>query len=338
MSAYTVHHGDSLAVMRTLPDNSVDLIVTDPPYFRVKDEPWDRAWATADGFLAAVDEWAGEWSRLLKPNGSLYVFASPKMAARVECVIAKRFEVLTGIVWRKEAGRHRGASKEDLRAPFAQTERIVFAEHYGSDNSAKGEAGYVRACDDLRGFVFEPLRAYLDGERQRAGITREQIEAATRTQMYGHWFTQVQWTLPTAKHYATMRALFGPGFLAREHEDLRLQYEDLRLQYEDLRRPFNMTADRPHTDVWDFPTVPHRPGKHPCEKPAEMARHIVEVSSRPGAVVLDAFCGSGVFVAEAVRLGRTAIGIDADAKWVERTRERAAQAAGALPLALRGAA
>ena len=31
-------HGDSLELMALIPDNSVDLILTDPPYFRVKSE------------------------------------------------------------------------------------------------------------------------------------------------------------------------------------------------------------------------------------------------------------------------------------------------------------
>ena len=48
------------------------------------------------------------------------------------------------------------------------------------------------------------------------------------------------------------------------------------------------------------------------------------------AVVLDAFCGSGVFVAEAVGLGRVGIGIDSDARWIARTDERC-RAAVAVP-------
>jgi len=38
----TLHLGDCLKVMRTMADNSVDAVVTDPPYYRVKGEDWDR--------------------------------------------------------------------------------------------------------------------------------------------------------------------------------------------------------------------------------------------------------------------------------------------------------
>ena len=296
-------------------DNSVDAIVTDPPYFKVKGDAWDRQWDKPAQFLAWLDTIAEQWQRLLKPNGSLYCFASSKMAARVECLIAERFNVLNRITWQKDAGWAKRQCKEELRIFFPASEALVFAEHYGADNIAKGEAGYVNKCDELRGFVFEPLRAYLDGERQRAGITPRQVNEYTKTQMAGHWFTRVQWALPTAKHYAAIRELFHlrgnweenarEGFLRRE-------YEDLRREYEDLRRPFSVTADVPYTDVWTFPTVQHYKGKHPCEKPLAMMEHIIRASTRPGAVVLDCFAGSGATGEACLSLGREFVGIEKD--------------------------
>ncbi len=341
--SWTIHGGDCLEVMRGMADNSVDVIVTDPPYFKVKGDAWDRQWDKPAQFLAWLDTVAEQWQRLLKPNGSLYCFASSKMAARVECKIAERFAVLSHIVWQKGDkngnGMHTRQHKEGCRIWFPQTERIIFAEHYGADNIAKGEAGYVSKCDELRGFVFEPLRAYLDGERQRAGITPRQVNEYTKTQMAGHWFTRVQWALPTARHYAAIRELFHlrgnweenarEGFLRREYEDLRREYEDqrreyedLRREYEDLRRPFSVTADVPYTDVWTFPTVQHYKGKHPCEKPLAMMEHIVRASTRPGAVVLDCFAGSGATGEACLGLGREFVGIEKDPAYADHARRR----------------
>jgi adenine-specific DNA-methyltransferase len=39
--------------------------------------------------------------------------------------------------------------------------------------------------------------------------------------------------------------------------------------------------------------VPWYPGKHPCEKPLELMKYIVQASSRPGDTVLDTFAGGG---------------------------------------------
>jgi adenine-specific DNA-methyltransferase len=347
--AWTIHHGDCLDVMRGMADNSVDAIVTDPPYFKVKGDAWDRQWGKPTQFLAWLDTVSEQWQRLLKPNGSLYCFASPRMAARVECLMAERFHVLNRICWAKGGGNAKSGgwwaqqNKETMRTFFPESEYVLFAEHHGADNIAKGEAGYVNKCDELRGFVFEPLRSYLDGERQRAGITPRQVNEYTNTQMAGHWFTQVQWALPTAKHYAAIRELFHlrgnweenarEGFLRREYEDLRREYEDLRREYEDLRRPFSVTADVPYTDVWTFPTVQHYKGKHPCEKPLAMMEHIIRASTRPGAVVLDCFAGSGATGEACLNLGRKFIGIEKDEKYAQAARQRlAANGRSSLPL------
>jgi site-specific DNA-methyltransferase (adenine-specific) len=327
---YTLHHGDCLEVMATMADNSVDAIVTDPPYFKVKSEWWDRQWDKPAEFLAWLDQVAEQWQRILKPNGSLYCFASPRMAARVEVTLGERFNVVNRITWQKPpfATKAEMFRKEDLRGFFLASEAIIFCEHYGADNIAKGEAGYAAKCDELRGFVFEPLRAWFQAERIRAGIRKHnQVNAALGLKtggggMASHYFGNTdQWELPTPEHYAKLQQAF-PGYFTREYEDLRREYEDLRREYEDLRRPFSVSADVPYTDVWTFPTVQHYPGKHPCEKPAAMLEHIITASTRPGAVVLDCFAGSGATLLAAKSLERFPIGIEIDDHWVQVAKAR----------------
>lgn len=332
-----ITEADALDFLRSLPDSSVDLIVTDPPYYRVKAEWWDRQWDTPTGFLAWIDKLTEQWTRVLKPNGSLYCFASPQMAARVEVEIGKRMKVLNSIVWSKPPFSTKAEMfrKPDLRTFFPITERIIFAEQFNSDNAAKGEAGYGAKCDELRGFVFEPLRAYLDGERKRAGIGKDECnEACGFSRSAGgmasrHYFSRSQWCLPTEKHYEALRELFNRS----GGEYLRREYEDLRREYEELRRPFAVTADVPFTDVWTFPTVQAYRGKHPCEKPAELIRHIIRSSSRPNALVLDSFVGSGVTAQVAVEEGRRFIGSEIDPHWCEVARARIASITAPLPFA-----
>ena len=322
--------GDCLEILPTLADNSVDLIATDPPYFRVKDEDWDRQWSDADRFIVWIGQLCQQWQRVLKPNGSLYVFASPKMAARVEIEIARWFNVLNRITWRKhdgtenEGGLWSRADKDTLRCFFEQKEEIIFAEHFGADNIAKGEAGYEAKCDELRGFVFEPLRRYLDEERKRAVVNFDQVRqivgCAPGSGLPSHWFTRSQWMLPTREAYEKLRA----GFSRLDHggDYLRREYDDLRREYDDLRRPFRVTPDVPYTDVWSFATVQAYPGKHPAEKPIDLMKHIIRTSSRPGATVLDSCMWSGTTGKAAQELGRDFIGIEKSPVWFERARTR----------------
>lgn len=322
---------DTLAYIKTLPDNSIDAIITDPPYYKVKAASWDNQWPTAVDYLAWLDECFAEFWRVLKPAGSLYVFCGPKLSSDTELLIRERFNVLNHIIWAKPSGRWNGCRKEDLRSYFPATEHIVFAEHYGSEGFAKGNAGYATKCRELKSKVFAPLIEYFRTARQRLGISAAEINAATGTKMCSHWFSSSQWQLPSEQQYQALQALFNRvakekqtsgllsdhaaleaeyNDLSEQYSELVKQYSDLREQYENLRRPFRVTKDVPHTNVWTYPPVQHYPGKHPCEKPIEMMIDIISASTRPGDLVADFFMGSGATVKAAMQLGRRAIGVE----------------------------
>jgi adenine-specific DNA-methyltransferase len=340
-----IRQQEAMEFLASLADDSVNLVAVDPPYFRVKDEPWDHAWDTSAGFLSWMDDLCSEFARVLAPNGSLYVFASPQMAARVQMVVRERFEVLNEIVWDKPHARSKNnpgnsilnrSDPTKFRSYFGNTERIIFAEQFDADGSALRGTGYKDADAKARAGVFEPLREYLVAERNAAGFTNKMVDAALGTTgMAGHYFGASQWALPTEGVYASLREAFnadGGDHLSRdyedlraEYEDLRAEYEDLRAEYEDLRRPFSVSAEVPFTDVWTFATVP--PAKrgavrHPCEKPLDMMEHIITTSSRPGDLVLDCFLGSGATAIAARNTGRRFVGCDMSAEWVDYTRAR----------------
>jgi len=324
-----VINGDALDVLPTLADASVALIATDPPYHRVKMEcEWDRQWKTDADYLAWLGTILDEFRRVLKPNGSLYLFASPDMTWGVEGEIRKRFNWLNTIRWVKEAGWHQKSVKEELRSYLSPYESVIFAEHPCA--SVEWENG----SDGAKAIAFESVRQYLASERDRAGWTTRRVAeeyqkvtgSRTVTGMAGHWFERVQWCLPTAENYAWLQRLFNRGgeadYLRREYEDLRREYEDLRREYEDLRREFSATAEDQYTDVWDFQTVGTYPGKHECEKPADMIRQIVRTSSRAGDTVLDCFAGSGVTGQVCGELGRQVILVEKDEHWYKQTIRR----------------
>ena len=313
--------GDCLDVLPTL--TGVSLVCTDPPYHGVKDDDWDNQWDTDAAFLAWVSQVCGLFDGVLAPNGSLYWFASPQMAARVECEIRKTFNVLNPITWDKGKSAYSltyGA--ETFRKYVPSSERIIFAERYNSDNAAKGEAGYVGKCDELRGFMFEPIVRYLRSERAAAGVTNVQIDTACgwKTQAF-HYFagSGSNFNPPTETAYDQMRRAF-PGRFIREYEDLRREYEDLRREYEDLRRPFSVTARDEWGDVWRFPI--ERNQVHPTQKPLAMMAHIVKTSSLADGTILDPFMGSGTTGVAAVRLGRKFYGCEIEPTYFEIARKR----------------
>ncbi|HCN5899787.1 TPA: site-specific DNA-methyltransferase, partial [Escherichia coli] len=137
-----------------------------------------------------------------------------------------------------------------------------------------------------------------------------------------------QWQLPNEGDYNKLQALFARvaaekhqrGELEKPHHqlvstysELNRQYASLLEEYKSLRRYFSVSAAVPYTDVWTHKPVQFYPGKHPCEKPADMLRQIIEASSRPGDLVADFFMGSGSTVKAALSLERRAIGVELEA-------------------------
>lgn len=52
----SVIHADRMDVLRALPDKCVDLVLTDPPYFRVVKNDWDNQWKDIIEFQKFVGE------------------------------------------------------------------------------------------------------------------------------------------------------------------------------------------------------------------------------------------------------------------------------------------
>lgn len=314
----TLYLGDCLEILPTL-DVTADAIVTDPPYHGVKRDGWDNQWKTDADFLAWADVVSQRLRNLAAHNASIYWFASPQMAGRIEVVISRRFRVLNSIVWDK-SGRRKGVGGTGidvtaLRAYWsANTERVIFAECAEGDEIASGIAGYEQSCVSAKSSVFGD---YLRAEFKRAGVTNKQIAALFPSKTGGLTGCVSNWLLglnvPTLEQYQTIREFLSGDYLRRE-------YEDLRREYEDLRRPFFLSPQDEWGDVWRFDI--ERETVHPTQKPQSLMRHIVKVSSRQGDTILDPFLGSGSTGVACASLGRSFIGIERHEPYFDIACER----------------
>lgn len=300
----TIYHGDCLDILPTL--GRFQTIITDPPYGKVRGD-FDHAWTNRRAMLAEVPRWRDAIVAAMTANATLWWFAWPSLAGMIEALIAEVLNPLAHVVWKKPAPLANKHCPEQLRAPGPETERILMFEQYGADNWALGEAGYAAKCDELRGHVFEPIRRYLATEWGRAGLTAKDANAATGTQMASHWFTTSQWALPTATNYAKLQSMANAN------------------GGEYLRRYFALRQGHPKTDLWEFPTQTTDRPNHPTPKPLELIRFMVEISARPGSVIVDPFMGSGTTLLAAKLEGRRAIGIEINEDYCEVAANRLSQ-------------
>jgi site-specific DNA-methyltransferase (adenine-specific) len=122
---YTLHHGDCLEVMATMADNSVDAIVTDPPYgLSFMGKRWDYD-------VPSVEVWY-ECLRVLKPGGHLLAFAGTRtqhrMAVRIEDA---GFEIRDMIAWVYGSGFPKSLDVSKAIDKAAGAEREVVGSKLG---------------------------------------------------------------------------------------------------------------------------------------------------------------------------------------------------------------
>ena len=118
-------HGDCLELLKTIPDSSVDMVLTDPPYgmsFQSNFRTEKYGGIENDSDLSWLDDFADECYRVAKDNTAHYIFCSFHHIDKFKTAFEKRFKVKNVLVWVKNC-----TSMGDLKGNFApKTEFILF--------------------------------------------------------------------------------------------------------------------------------------------------------------------------------------------------------------------
>lgn len=318
-----VYNMDCLEGLKLLPDKSVDLVIADPPYFKImirdwegNKYEWDNQWDDIQSYLSWINALALELNRVLKDNGSFYIFGDDKVIAYVQVELDKLFHLENSIVWVKPNNlTMKGWSEYRSYAPI--TERLLF---YSKETEKTGLQEIYENPD-----CFKSIKEYMREERRKICIangfkTQEQFNeyinalSETTSVVSRHYFPDSQWVFPTEEIYLKLQK---SGFFQKP-------YEELRREYEELRRYF--APEKNYTDVWTFNIItPKESTGHPTQKPIELIRRIVNTSSREGSIVLDPFVGSGSTVVACSQLGRRFIGFEISKEYCDIAEKRLAQ-------------
>ncbi len=308
-------HGDCLEVLRTLPDNSVDSVVTDPPYgLSFMGKKWDYD-------VPAVEVWA-ECLRVLKPGGHLLAFAGTRtqhrMAVRIEDA---GFEIRDMIAWvygsgfpksldvskaiDKAGGTLDGAY--DITAPA--TEAAQQWQGWGTALKPAMEM-ITMARKPLVGTVAENVLAHGTGainvDGCRVGCEARPVMVRTET-VVSATSMNGQSTGATSSGELTTSGRW-PANLIHDGSE-----EPCALLGDAAR--FFYCAKASKRDREDN-------NNHPTVKPTDLMRYLCRLVTPPGGVVLDPFMGSGSTGKAAMLEGFQFIGIDISDEYLEIARAR----------------
>lgn len=162
--------GDSLKELKKLPSESIDLIVTDPPYNLSKDYGNNKDNLEFEQYLDWSREWLGECKRVLKDDGTIYVFMGVRFISYIYTIMEKELDLNfnSWITWyyTQGIGKTKGFSpRHDDILMFTKTEKFNFyldeirvpQKFYRSVNNMRGanpgnvwEFSHVHYCQKNR--------------------------------------------------------------------------------------------------------------------------------------------------------------------------------------------
>jgi DNA modification methylase len=180
---YTVHIGNNLDILPTLPDNSVDSIVTDPPYeLGFMGKKWDSS-----GIAYSVELWR-ECLRVLKPGGHLLSFGGTRTWHRVAVGIEDAgFEVRDSIAWMYGSGFPKSLDVSKAIDKAAGAEREVLTKTVSDLFGEREEEKSQRRMSEAHGGIVG------NHASERIEIVRKETAPATpEAQQWEGWGTALK--------------------------------------------------------------------------------------------------------------------------------------------------
>jgi len=179
---FTILHGKNLDILPTLPDNSVDSIVTDPPYeLGFMGKKWDSS-----GIAYSVQLWTA-CLRVLKPGGHLLSFGGTRTFHRVAVAIEDAgFEIRDNIAWLYGSGFPKSLDVSKAIDKAAEAEREVLTESVTDLFGEREEQRKETRTNEASGLVSV-------GQGERTKTTRYETAPSTpEAEQWEGWGTALK--------------------------------------------------------------------------------------------------------------------------------------------------
>lgn len=293
-------NGDMITASSAIPDNSVDFVLTDPPYNISEngvvadwidpvtgenknkihnqrfDDSFDENWDSVahDDFVVQLGQWSTVWSSKLKKGGSFAIFISDRYISYLWSALESAgLEPKRIITWKKPAAVPFNRSVN----PVSGCEYILWGVKPGAKRTfnATIEAGTIvermSLADKISSMVYRAVRESDSSASISSILDSVKQEAQRVTDDRKTKDGKIECVIPNTITYS--------GGLGKDKI-------------------------------------------HPTQKPEEILKYLITLCSNPGDTVLDTFAGSGSTGMAANQLNRNSILIERDAKMFEKMNAR----------------
>jgi DNA modification methylase len=342
--------GDCREVMDSKGADTIDAIVTDPPYeLGFMNRPWDQRGVSFDS-----ETWKS-CLRVLKPGGHMLVFGGTRTFHRIAVAIEDAgFEIRDTIMWLYGSGfpKSHNVSKAIDKSAGAEREVIGSWEPTGTARiKGNGNSGHGYDHGELRNSL--PITSHATDEAKRWDgwgtalkpafepiiVARKPLIGTVVQNVLTHGTGAINIDAARVPHNEACRPMKAQDVSKRGDRIIRQAIRDkdtLELKPEG-RWPANVIFDEEAAALLDDQTSGasrffycakasrHERGpenNHPTVKPITLMRYLVRLVTPPRGMVLDPFMGSGSTGVAAVLEGFNFTGIDLTPEYISIAQQR----------------
>ena len=323
LAASAVYCGDCYSLLKSLPDDSVDVVITSPPYFQQREYTGGGVGEehSVDNYLDALLESFSEMIRVIKPTGSVLYNIGDKIDGKKGTMLIPyqfavaarrhpRAALLNHITWVKANPTPRQFTRRlvSCHEPFFHFVKSS-AYYYNPEEFMVGAASKKSGAL----FVREPGKGYFD-KIAASALSPDEKKAAVRD------LKAVIEEVKSGRLFGfrmKIRGIHAPAFGGQEggrNSQMRERgYTIIRMHGRPMKK-----------DALSFPVESLEGCPHPAVFPLSLIRELIKLTCPPGGLVVDPYCGSGTTLVAAKRERRNYLGIDISPEYCDYARRRAA--------------
>lgn len=299
----TIHNGDALEIVKSFPDDSIDSVITSPPYYQLRDYGWNGQWGlekTYQEYLDKLISLMSELKRVLKPTGTMWINLGDTYQSKSK-----------GSGGPSQIGKY----QDDIKFNVRQNENnlpdktLCLIPHRFA----------IRCIDEL-GLILRNDVIWA----KRNGMPESVTDRFSKKHEFFFFFVKQQ------KYY------FDLDSVKDEHKydgrkDTMFKGSE---KYKDSGQTFAMKGHERWkeggknpgdvSDFWDIPTQPSSE-KHYATYNFDLIDKPIVAGCPKGGIILDPFCGTGTTLIRAIQLDRTGIGIDGNEEYCKIAEKRIEQ-------------
>ena len=314
-------HGDALPTLRALRRESVQCVVTSPPYWGLR----DYGVRGQIGLERSVEDWIQtlvevfrEIRLVLTPSGTVWLnlgdaYCHGTGKDRLPTTLRGPHVPAS---WSNRAVAQRIRPSGDLKTKdlLGMPWRLALA--------LRADGWWLR-----QDIIWQKSNPMPESVTDRCVTAHEHLFLLTKQARYQFDWHAIQEPVSGTAHArgrgVNPKAAKSAGRRSRIHLDRDLAHAARPIKQ---NRSFSasvkgLVETRRKRSVWTFATQPYR-GAHYATFPAALVTPCVLAGTKPGQLVLDPFCGSGTTLMVAQQLGRPAVGIELNRKYIRLAEQR----------------